>query len=45
MWANCLRQLPDEGITVAELRRRARTGTNLDGMRRWRYVSQSRGAS
>jgi methyltransferase (TIGR00027 family) len=39
MWANCLRQLPDEGITVAELRRRARTGTNLDGMRRWRYVS------
>ena len=39
MWANCLRHLPDEGITVAELRRRARTGTNLDGMRRWRYVS------
>ena len=39
MWANCLRQLPDDGITVAELRRRARTGTNLDGMRRWRYVS------
>jgi methyltransferase (TIGR00027 family) len=38
MWANCLRQLPDEGITVAELRRRARTGTNLDGMRRWGYV-------
>ena len=39
MWANCLRQLPDDGITVAELRRRARTGTNLDGMRRWRYVT------
>jgi DNA-binding MarR family transcriptional regulator len=39
MWANCLRYLPDEGITVAELRRRARTGTNIDGMRRWRYVS------
>jgi methyltransferase (TIGR00027 family) len=38
MWANCLRQLPDEGITVAALRRRARTGTNLDGMRRWGYV-------
>jgi methyltransferase (TIGR00027 family) len=38
MWANCLRELPDEGITVAELRRRARTGTNLDGMRRWGYV-------
>jgi hypothetical protein len=39
MWANCLRHLPDEPITVAELGRRARTGTNLDGMRRWLYVS------
>lgn len=39
MWANCLRHLPDGGLTVAELRRRARTGTNLDGMRRWGYVS------
>jgi methyltransferase (TIGR00027 family) len=39
MWANCLRHLPDEGITVAELRARARTGTNLDGMRRWGYVT------
>ena len=38
MWANCLRQLPDEGITVAQLLGRARTGTNLDGMRRWGYV-------
>jgi methyltransferase (TIGR00027 family) len=39
MYANCLRHLPDAGITVAELRDRARTGTNLDGMRRWRYVT------
>ncbi|HEX4089148.1 MAG TPA: SAM-dependent methyltransferase [Trebonia sp.] len=39
MWANCLRHLPDDGITVAELRRRARTGTNLDGMRRWGYIT------
>jgi len=39
MYANCLRHLPDEGITVAELSGRARTGTNLDGMRRWRYVT------
>ena len=38
MWANCLRYLPDEGMTLAELRRRARTETNVDGMRRWRYV-------
>jgi hypothetical protein len=41
MWANCLRHLPDEGITLAELRGRARTETNLDGMRRWRYVTYS----
>ena len=39
MWANCLRHVPDEGITVAGLRAAARTGTNLDGMRRWGYVS------
>ena len=39
MWANCLRHVPDEGITVAGLRAAARTGTNLDGMRRWRYVT------
>jgi methyltransferase (TIGR00027 family) len=39
MWANCLRHLPDAGVTVAELRDRARTSTNLDGMRRWGYVS------
>ncbi len=39
MYANCLRHLPDAGITIAELRHRARTGTNLDGMRRWRYVT------
>jgi hypothetical protein len=39
MWANCLRHLPDDGITLAELHARARTGTNLDGMRRWHYVT------
>jgi len=39
MWANCLRFLPDEGITVAGLRDLARTGTNLDGMRRWGYLT------
>ena len=41
MWANCVRFLPDDGITVADLRRLARTGTNLDGMRRWGYVTFS----
>jgi len=39
MWANCLRFLRDEGITVAGLRDLARTGTNLDGMRRWGYLT------
>jgi methyltransferase (TIGR00027 family) len=39
MYANCLRHLPDDGITIAELLGRARTGTNLDGMRRWGYVT------
>ena len=39
MWANCLRFVPDEGITVTGLREVARTETNLDGMRRWGYVT------
>jgi Leucine carboxyl methyltransferase len=39
MWANCLRHVPDDGITVAGLHAVARTGTNLGGMRRWRYVT------
>ena len=38
MWLNCLKHLPDEGITVRELERRARTGTNLNGMLRWGHV-------
>jgi len=38
MWQNCLKHLPDEGITVRELERRARTGTNLNGMMRWGYI-------
>jgi methyltransferase (TIGR00027 family) len=39
MWANCLRHVPDDGITVAGMREAARTGTNVDGMRRWGYVT------
>jgi hypothetical protein len=38
MWFNCLRFL-DSSVTVAQLERRARTPTNVDGMRRWGYVS------
>jgi hypothetical protein len=39
MWANCLRYVTDEGITVQEVERRARTHANLDGVRRWGYVT------
>jgi len=39
MWENCMRFVTDEPITVAELETLARTGTNLDGMRRWGYVT------
>ena len=40
MWFNCLRWLPNgEPVTVAELERRARMPTNLDGMRRWGYIT------
>jgi hypothetical protein len=38
MWWNCLRYVGAEPITVKELTRLARTGTNLDGMRRWGYI-------
>jgi DNA-binding MarR family transcriptional regulator len=39
MWSNCMQFVGEEGVTVAELQRLARTGTNLDGMRRWGYIS------
>jgi methyltransferase (TIGR00027 family) len=39
MWENCMRYVGDEPITVRELQRLARTGTNLDGMRRWGYIT------
>jgi hypothetical protein len=39
MWENCLRWLPEEGISVAELIATARTSTNFAGMRRWGYIS------
>jgi hypothetical protein len=39
MWANCVEFLDEDAVTVAELERRARTHTNLDGMRRWGYVT------
>ncbi len=39
MWENCLRHVTGEPVTVGELETRARTGTNLDGMRRWGYIT------
>jgi hypothetical protein len=39
MWENCLRFVTDQPITIGELETLARTGTNLDGMRRWGYVT------
>jgi len=38
MWFNCLRWVPEQGITVREVERLARTRTNWDGMRRWGHI-------
>src|SRR5690349_9412989 len=39
MWENCMRYITGEPTTVGDLEARARTGTNLDGMRRWGYLT------
>jgi methyltransferase (TIGR00027 family) len=39
MWENCMRYLAGTPLTVAELASWARTPTNLDGMRRWGYIT------
>jgi hypothetical protein len=39
MWLNCMRYVSTDPITVGELARLARCDTNLDGMRRWGYVT------
>lgn len=38
MWFNCLRWVPEQGRTVREVERLARTQTNWDGMRRWGHI-------
>jgi hypothetical protein len=38
MWFNCLRWVGEQGITLGEMQRLARTPTNLDGMQRWGYI-------
>ena len=39
MWLNCMRYVGEQGIRLGEMERQARTGTNLDGMVRWGYIS------
>jgi hypothetical protein len=39
MWLNCMRYVGAEPITVGEVARLARAETNLDGMRRWGYLT------
>ena len=39
MWETCMRYVTAEPITVGDLEARARAGTNLDGMRRWGYIT------
>ena len=39
MFENCLRFVTDQPITVGMLETLARTPTNLDGMRRWGYIT------
>ena len=41
MWFNCVGPLADAGgeLTAAALQARARMTTNLDGMRRWGYIT------
>jgi hypothetical protein len=39
MWWTCLRYVDENGVSVGELFRLARTPTNLHGMQRWGYVT------
>jgi hypothetical protein len=39
MWLNCMRYVGAEPITLGEVTRLARAETNLDGMRRWGYIT------
>ena len=39
MWFTCMRYVDAGGITLGELIRHVRTPTNLDGMRRWGYIT------
>jgi len=38
MWSNCMQFIGEQGLSVGELERLARTRTNLNGMERWGYI-------
>jgi DNA-binding MarR family transcriptional regulator len=38
MYCNCMKFVGPDGVQLGEMERLARTRTNLDGMRRWRYI-------
>jgi DNA-binding MarR family transcriptional regulator len=38
LWSNCMEHVGPDGVTVGEMRRLARTDTNLAGMQRWGYI-------
>jgi hypothetical protein len=38
MYINCMQHVPEQGIRLSEMRRLARTETNLNGMTRWGYI-------
>ncbi len=39
MWLNCMRYVGTDPVKVADIASLARCGTNLDGMRRWGYLT------
>lgn len=39
MWTNCMQFVEENGITVGEVMRLARTPTNWNGMKRWGYIT------
>ena len=42
MWLNCMRYVGSDPISIGEIARLARCDTNVDGMRRWGYITLER---
>ncbi len=42
MWLNCVRYVGPDPISIGEIARLARCDTNVDGMRRWGYITLER---